>query len=153
MKFISVFVFLLLTLGATAGEKKLVLIAGRPSHGPGEHEHRAGCLLFQKCLAAVPGLKTVVYENGWPTVQRDGRTVDDDAALEDADAIVIYADGGGNNPALERDHLAVLQRLIKRGVGFGCIHYAIEPTKKKDETEFLDWIGGAFETDWSVNPV
>ena len=37
-------------------EKKIVLIAGAPSHGPGEHEHRAGCLLLQKCLAQVPGM-------------------------------------------------------------------------------------------------
>ena len=86
-------------------------------------------------------------------MQRDGRTVDNSAALDDADAIVISSDGGGNHPALVRDHLAVLRRLINRGVGFGCIHYATEPTKEKGEAEFIDWIGGAFETDWSVNPV
>jgi len=33
-----------------------------------------------------------------------------------------------------------------------CIHYAVEPTKEKGEKEFLDWIGGCFELDWSVNP-
>ncbi|HEY4247916.1 MAG TPA: ThuA domain-containing protein [Lacunisphaera sp.] len=153
MKIPAFVLFLSLVIGAGAADRKLVLIAGRPSHGPGEHEHRAGCLLFQKCLAGILGLKTVVYDNGWPTTQRDGRTVDDNAALDDADAIVIYSDGGGNHPALVRDHLAVLQRLIDRGVGFGCIHYATEPTKEKGEAEFLDWTGGAFETDWSVNPV
>jgi hypothetical protein len=98
-------------------------------------------------------LETIVYDNGWPTTQRDGRIVDNNAALDDADAIVIYGDGGGNHPALVRDHLAVLRRLIDRGVGFGCIHYATEPTREKGEAEFIDWIGGAFETDWSVNPV
>lgn len=153
MKIVSLALFFVLAIGAGATDRKLVLIAGGPSHGPGEHEHRAGCLLFQKCLAGIPGLKTVVYDNGWPTLQRDGRTVDNNAALDDADAIVIYSDGGGNHPALVRDHLAVLRRLINRGVGFGCIHYATEPTKEKGEAEFIDWIGGAFETDWSVNPV
>ncbi len=139
--------------GATfAADRTLVLIAGNPSHNPGDHEYRAGCLLFQKCLANIPGLKTVVYDHGWPTTQREGKTVDDNAALEQADAIVIYSDGGGNHPALVRDHLDVLQRLIGRGVGFGCIHYATEPTREKGEAEFLNWIGGAFETDWSVNP-
>ncbi len=152
MKLLSAILFLSLVIAAGAADRKLVLIAGRASHGPGEHEHRAGCLLFQKCLAGISGFKTVVYDNGWPTIQRDGQTVDDNAALDDADAIVIYSDGGGNHPALVRDHLAVLQRLINRGVGFGCIHYATEPTKEKGEAEFLDWMGGAFETDWSVNP-
>ena len=146
-------IFFVLTTAAFAADKTLVLIAGNPSHNAGDHEHRAGCLLFQKCLTGVPGLKTVVYSGGWPTIQRDGATVDDNAALEGADAIVIYSDGGGNHPALVRDHLEVLRRLMKRGVGFGCIHYATEPTKEKGETEFLDWIGGAFETDWSVNPL
>lgn len=153
MKAVSLVLFCALVIGAGAANRKLVLIAGPASHGPGEHEHRAGCLLFQKCLADTPGLETIVYDNGWPTMQRDGRTVDNNAAFDGADAIVIYSDGGGNHPALAGDHLAVLQRLIHRGVGFGCIHYATEPTREKGEAEFLDWIGGAFETDWSVNPV
>lgn len=150
------YILLLFTTGLItellAGEKKLVLIAGPASHGPLEHEHRAGCLLLQKCLAGIPSLKTVVYDNGWPTIQQDGKNVDNSAVLEDADAIVIYSDGGGNHPALARDHLALLGRLMQRGVGFGCIHYAVEPTPEKGEREFLDWMGGAFETDWSVNP-
>ena len=37
-------------------KKKIVLIAGRPSHGPGEHEHNAGVLLLKKCLEQVPGI-------------------------------------------------------------------------------------------------
>lgn len=144
--------FLLLSIPAFAADRKIVLIAGPASHGPLEHEHRAGCLLLQKCLSGIPGITAVVYSNGWPTTTSDGKTVDDNAALEDADAIVIYSDGGGNHPALVRDHLQALDRLIKRGVGFGCIHYAVEPTIPKGETEFLDWIGGAFEINWSVNP-
>ena len=30
-----------------AADKKIVLIAGRPSHPPGMHEFRVGCLLLQ----------------------------------------------------------------------------------------------------------
>ena len=139
-------------LGGFAADKKIVLIAGRPSHPPGAHEHRAGCLLFQQCLAGFPGVKVVVYDGGWPSKQVDGKMVDDDSALAEADAIVIYSDGGAKHPALVGEHLAVLGRQIKRGAGFGCIHYAVEPTKEKGQAEFLDWIGGAFEINWSVNP-
>src|SRR5262249_36817890 len=38
------------------------------------------------------------------------------------------------------------------GVGLVCIHYAVEPTIEKGQKEFLEWIGGAFEINWSVNP-
>ena len=48
-------------------DKSIVLIAGKPSHGPGDHEFRAGCLLLQKCLASVAGVRSVVYSNGWPS--------------------------------------------------------------------------------------
>jgi type 1 glutamine amidotransferase len=139
----------LLTLAAAAttlaaGEpRKIVFIAGFPSHGPGEHEHRAGCLLLKSCLDHVPGVSSVLYSNGWPR---------DAAALDSADTIVIYSDGGTGHPALQADHLEKLGALMKKGVGLVCIHYATEPTNQKGEKEFLDWIGGCFETDWSVNP-
>ena len=41
---------------------------------------------------------------------------------------------------------------MKKGVGLALLHYAVEPTKQKGNKEFLDWTGGCFETDWSVNP-
>ncbi|MCX8107787.1 MAG: DUF1080 domain-containing protein, partial [Verrucomicrobiae bacterium] len=46
--------------------KKIVLVAGGPSHGPGDHEHRAGCLLLARCLESVPGVTALVVSNGWP---------------------------------------------------------------------------------------
>ena len=56
-----------LTTPASAnGAKKIVLVAGTPSHGPGEHEHNAGMLLLKKCLDQVPNIDAVVYTNGWP---------------------------------------------------------------------------------------
>lgn len=128
---------------ALAADKKIIFIAGKPSHGPGQHEHRAGCLLLQKCLAPVPGVVSEVHTNGWPAA---------DAALESADAIIIYSDGGGGHPALKEQRLQTLDRLMKRGVGLGCLHYAVEPTREKGEREFLEWIGGCFEVHYSVNP-
>lgn len=124
-------------------DKRIVMIAGKPSHGPGEHEHRAGLLLFQKCLADFPGIKVEVYTNGWPS---------DSAVLKGAAAVVIYSDGGGGHPALQADHLSQLGALMKQGVGLACIHYAVEPTIKNGQAEFLDWIGGCFEINRSVNP-
>ena len=126
-----------------AADKKIILIAGPPSHGSSEHEHRAGVLLFQKCLADFPGIKVEVFTNGWPT---------NSSALNSAAAVVIYSDGGGAHPALQENHLSELNALMKQGVGFGCIHYAVEPTIEKGQNEFLDWMGGCFEINRSVNP-
>lgn len=125
------------------GTKKIVFIAGKPSHGPGDHEYRAGFLLLQKCLANVSGITSVVYSNDWPTESH---------ALDDAAAIVMFSDGTGRHPALQDDRLQQLGELMKKGVGFGCIHYAVEPVREKGEKEFIDWMGGAFEIFWSVNP-
>lgn len=134
-----------LALSAAAADKKIVLIAGPQSHGPGEHEHRAGCLLLKACLDAnVPGVTSTVYSNGWPQ--------DTETAFAGVDSIVIYSDGGGGHPFLRGDHLETIGKLMKKGVGLVAIHYAVEPTKEEGEKEFLDWIGGAFEIHYSVNP-
>lgn len=123
-------------------KKKVVLIAGKPSHGYGAHEHRAGCLLLAKALneSGLPVAAEVVT-GGWPQ---------DASVLDDADSIVIYADGGGGHPF--NAHLDELNQLMKKGVGLVCIHYAVEVPKGASGDAFLEWTGGYFETNWSVNP-
>lgn len=138
---VTCFVFLSRLHGA---EAKIVFLAGPPSHGPGEHEHRAGCLLLKSCLDQVPGVTSVVYSNGWPQ--------DPASAFEDAATLVVYSDGGDGHPLLRDDRLKTVADLIHKGTGLVCIHYAVEPTIEKGEKEFLDWIGGCFEINWSVNP-
>ena len=111
---------------------------------PGDHEHRAGCLLLKSCLDKVPGMVSEVYSNGWPQ--------NPEAAFAGAVTLVVYSDGGGGHPLLQDDRLKTVGNLMKKGVGLVCLHYAVEATKEKGEKEFPDWIGGCFETDWSVNP-
>ncbi len=41
---------------------------------------------------------------------------------------------------------------MKKGVGLVCLHYGVEVPKEQAGQQFLDWIGGYFETHWSVNP-
>lgn len=134
---------LALISNSSAADKKIIFVAGKPSHRSGEHEHRAGSLLLKACLDKVPGVTSVVYSNGWPA---------DAKAFDDAAAIVIYSDGGGGHPLLQEERLKTVGALMERGVGLVCIHYAVEPTIEKGQKEFLDWIGGAFEVNWSVNP-
>lgn len=127
---------------ASGATKKIVLIAGKKSHGYGAHEHRAGCMLLAKALneSGLP-VNAVVVTGGWPK---------DTSILDGAASIVIYADGGGRHPF--NAHLAEVDKLMKKGVGLVCIHYGVEVPKGKSGEAFLDWAGGYFETHWSVNP-
>lgn len=145
---LSLLVFAACVLPAAAltpdGKKKLVFIAGKPSHPPLMHEFRAGSLLLQKSLSAVPGLVVELGENGW---------VKDEAVFDGADAVVIYADGGGGHPAVQGNHAETLGKLAARGCGLGFMHYGVEVQVDKGGKEFLQWIGGHYENAFSCNPI
>ena len=143
MKLLSLAILCGAVLSAGAADKKIVLLAGSPSHGPGEHEYRAGSLLFQKCLASVPGVNVIVVSNDWPK---------DEKILEGADAIVMFCTGAGGHPAVQGQRRQTLDALIQKGCGFGTMHFGVEVEKNKGGAEFLRWQGGYFETYYSVNP-
>jgi quinoprotein glucose dehydrogenase len=135
-----------LALGAQARPargKKVVFIAGKKSHGPGEHEYEKGCRLLARCLESSPnlkGIRTEVCADGWP---EDPRT------LDDADSIVIFCDGSdhseADHPLLQGDRLAVLGRAMARGAGLVLLHYTLFVPSKRGGPEFLDWAGGYFD--------
>jgi hypothetical protein len=131
-------------LTTVAADKKLVIIAGKPSHGPGEHEFNAGCQLLARCLAGVPGLKVAAYDNGWPG---------DPSAFDGADAVFLYSDGGGGHPFLQGEHTRRISDLMAKGVGLGCAHFAVEVPKDKGGPELQQWIGGYYEHLYSCNPM
>lgn len=127
---------------SSSAATKIVFLAGNPSHGYGAHEHLAGCRILAEAIEnSTEDVECLVIAGGWP---------EDDAILNDADTIVMYCDGGGRHPALP--HLESLRKHIERGVGFACLHYGVEVPKDKGGPEFLSWLGGYFETNWSVNP-
>jgi type 1 glutamine amidotransferase len=123
-------------------KKKIVFVAGPRSHDYASHEHNAGCLLLARMLNDnMPNVHAAVYRNGWPA---------DPTAFDNADAIVLYADGGGGNMLIP--HVDEMDKLMKKGVGLACLHYALDAPKGKAGDHLLRWIGGYFETFWSVNP-
>ncbi len=126
------------------GKTCILLLAGKQSHGPGEHEHNAGVKLLAKCLAqGAPNVVTKVHLSAdWPNADE----------LSQADTILFYADGGGGHFLLAGDHLAQTEKEMKRGAGLVCLHYAVEFPADKGGPQALDWMGGFFEADWSVNP-
>lgn len=148
MKTLLLSVFAWMTVCAlqtsSAADKKILLLAGKQSHGPGDHEFRAGCLLLKKCLDEVPGVDVELYSNGWP---------EDDSVFEGADAVVIYADGGKGHPAVQDSRIQLVNSLVEKGVGIGCAHYGVEVIKGEAGEAMHDWIGGYYENAYSVNPM
>ena len=125
--------------------KKLVLIAGNPSHGPGMHEHRAGMLLLGKCLDGYPGLEVSVHDHGW---------VASEDVLDAADAVAIFSDGGQKHPLLVDDHLATIERMVgERNTGFGLMHFAVELPEGRPADLVDGWIGGHYADKVSCNPI
>lgn len=143
MKRICVLLLAALAVCAAHAQKSIVLCAGRPSHGKGDHEFRAGCLLLADALNRIPGIQATVVSNGWPT---------DVSVLKSADAILLYADGGDGHPAIKPERLKLLDELAAKGVGIGAAHYGVEVPKGDPGLAMLRWTGGYFETFWSVNP-
>lgn len=128
-----------------AAEKpRLVLIAGKPSHPTLMHEFRAGCLLLKQCLDASQLVRTDLYFEGWPG---------DPRAFDGADAVCFYMDGGAKHAALQENRLELLARWVDRGVGLGCLHYAVEVPAEVAGKQWQDWIGGHYEHLFSVNPL
>ena len=103
-------------LAPAQGETKNVLmIAGKPSHRYGAHEHFAGLKILQEALQKSVDNIWVDVVKGWP---------EDETLVRQADSIVIYCDGGRRHLAIE--HLDALRKKLKTGCGLACLHYAVE---------------------------
>src|SRR5580658_6134702 len=88
--------------------KQIVLLASKPSHGPGQHEHNADVLLFAKWLNRTPGIHATTYLNSdWPEA----------AVFENADEIFLDGDGAEGHPFFQGDHAETIGKAAKRGVG------------------------------------
>ena len=122
--------------------KKIVMVAGQASHGYGAHEHNAGVKLLTKRLNQIPGILALNYhQNGMPR---------DPTAFDNADAILLYMDGGDHHPVSQE--IEKIEKVMRRGVGLMCLHYAVHVAPGVPGEHFKKWIGGFYETGWSTNP-
>lgn len=137
---------LLLPVAVSAETKKIVLVAGKPSHPPRMHEFNAGVQLMAQCLANRPEVKAAVVLNGWPR---------DESVFADADAVVFFMDGGGKHEIVREDgrRLKMIDQWASRGVGLGFMHYGVEVLADQAGAEMKRWIGGHYEHMHSCNPI
>ena len=117
--------------------KKIVFVADTAPHGArGNHEFLAGAIYLARTINAnYPDAYAVVYTiHKWP---KD---------LKHADAVIVLLNHGASavNPAVKE--------ATGRGAGFMAIHFGVEVNKGEQGENYLKWLGGYFETFWSVNP-
>ena len=135
---------------ADAPPKKILLIAGAKSHGPGEHEYEKGVRLLKQCLDTSPnlhGFTTEVVTDGWPR---------DEKVFDDAATVLFYCDGSDRDeqahPLLREKHLETVQKLMDRGVGFVAVHYTVFVPSGRGGEQFLGWEGGYFDYENGEKP-
>ena len=132
-------------------KSKIIMVAGRPSHSRGAHEHVAGCSLLADLLNKhVDDVEAEVHQGSSIPPHRPSGWPENQNFFENAAAIVIYSDGGEGHIIIP--HLDQVAGFMKHGVGLLVMHYAVVVPKGKPGGHFLEWIGGYYETHWSVNP-
>jgi type 1 glutamine amidotransferase len=133
-------------LANKAVAKKIVIMAGKPSHPPRMHEFNAGVQLLAKCLAESKSVQVEVVLNGWPQ---------DERVFDDAAAVIFYMDGGGRHEVVQEHgrRLKLVDQWMGKGVGVGFMHYGVEVVAEQAGSEFQRWIGGHYENMFSCNPI
>jgi len=126
-------------IGAEGVSKTIVLIGGKKSHGPAEHDFPNGIRLLKILLESSPDIRALhnvsveAYPDGWPK---------DDAVLENAAAIVWYFDGLEGHPMLDADRRARFEQLMKNGIGLVALHQASTLPPEDKLIDLPRWLGG-----------
>jgi type 1 glutamine amidotransferase len=131
-------------VGAENGGKQVLIVVGPSKHPPGTHEVDAGARVMKYMLEHAEGVPPITAQvvSKWPEEKN---------ILDQAATIVFIGDlfpgETLDDPATIKADLA---RLMGRGCGMVCVHYATG-LRAKHVTEdgdhpLLGWIGGYFAT-------
>jgi quercetin dioxygenase-like cupin family protein/type 1 glutamine amidotransferase len=125
------------SLKAPAIAKKIILIGGKKSHGPGMHDFPNGIPYLAALLRAAPafsGADVLTYTSGFP---------DDLTVLQNASTIVLYFDGVMEKPEplLAPARIAALQKLMEGGTGLIALHQASTLPAGDRTVPLPDWLG------------
>lgn len=149
--FFSLPAFTLAAAESPAVSRKIVLIAGKKSHGPEGnriHDYPWSVKLLKVLMDRSNVREKVRVEthfNGWP---QDERTFDN------ADTIVVISDGRDGDKFEEAPHFSsaartsVIERQMKRGCGFVTFHFSTFASEANRQ-QILEWSGGYFQWETS----
>jgi type 1 glutamine amidotransferase len=134
--------------------RKVVLIAGKKSHGPegnGIHDYPWSVKLLKVLLdrSNISGkIGVEMHFDGWPK---------DSTTLDNAATIMIISDGRDGDKYEEAPHLAnpervaTMERQIRRGCGFITFHFSTFAPEQYRE-QMLRWSGGYFQWETDGKP-
>lgn len=126
--------------------KKIVVVAGRQSHGPGDHEFFAGSAILMNLLKQTPNVHVVMARDGWPKNEK---------IFDNAACLIFYMDGRGGHPVVMKDkdgdRMVRLQKILDKGAGWVNLHYAVDYLPEHGK-RVLSWMGGYYEPNYSINP-
>jgi quercetin dioxygenase-like cupin family protein len=121
---------------ASDSPRKIVLIGGAKSEGPGRHDYPGAIRVLERLLRSspeLPGLDIESHPDGWPA----------DPAFDRASAVVLYFDGLDNHPLLATERRERFEAAMRAGVGLVVLHQAstVPPTDRS--LDLQRWLGGA----------
>jgi quercetin dioxygenase-like cupin family protein len=121
---------------AADSPRKIVLIGGAKSEGPGRHDYPGAIRVLERLLRSspeLPGLDIESHPDGWPA----------DPAFDRASAVVLYFDGLDNHPLLATERRERFEAAMRAGVGLVVLHQAstVPPTDRT--LDLQRWLGGA----------
>jgi hypothetical protein len=114
---------------------RIVLIAGSAANSPGSHEYFAGNVLIRDWLKQTPGVWPVLVAEGWPK---------NEAILDGAKSIVVFADTADKLPFLEPARWDHLKRLLDAGTGFVMLHQSADVPADR-ASEMKSWLGAVWQ--------
>ena len=120
---------------AAAAPRKIVLIGGTASEGPGRHDYPRAVRVLDELLESSPdlrGLDVQAHPDGWPN----------DSALAGASTLVLYFDGLDRHPLLVPERRARFEALMKAGVGLVVLHQATTVPPDDRTLDLQRWVGG-----------
>ncbi|MEO0413713.1 MAG: PVC-type heme-binding CxxCH protein, partial [Verrucomicrobiota bacterium] len=126
------------------GKTVICFVGHQTSHGFGKHEYSAGNHLIEELL-----------KKAYPEANIEGRHAipwpeDEEAFYKDADAVVFFCTGGPRH--VVNGNVPEFDKVMRTGAGLACLHYGVEVPIGPSAKGMLAWMGGYFETHWSVNP-
>jgi len=130
-----------MTLAYADTTNHVLIVVGPSSHPPGSHEVAAGGRVLKHLLEHAENVKDLKVElvEEWPS----------EALRKQASTVVFIGDTfPANRFPNPEQNLADLSRMMQRGCGIVCIHYATgllgQDVTKDGDHPLLRWMGGYF---------
>jgi quercetin dioxygenase-like cupin family protein/type 1 glutamine amidotransferase len=131
--------FVATAVSAADAPRKIVLIGGTKSEGPGRHDYPNAVRVLERLLKSspdlqsAPGLNIESHPDGWPG----------DSVFDGASTVVLYFDGLDNHPLLTAERRAPFEAAMQAGVGLVALHQASTVPATDRTLELQRWLGGA----------